>query len=119
MEQEQFTIDFPGVSVAEANRLASELGEMLRGIPGVQVNQHRNSENTQDMGASLILLLGTPAVLAVAKGVEAYLKKRHDAKITITGPQGEVRAENITGKEAIALAEVFKANGPSDTTPKQ
>ncbi|MBC7527084.1 MAG: hypothetical protein H7308_06000 [Chthonomonadaceae bacterium] len=111
-EKQSMTIEFVGVSLAEANRFASELSQSLQGLPEVEVEQRRGSENTQDMGATLVLLFGTPAILAIAKGIQTYLSKRHDAKITIKGPQGEVRAENITSQDAITLAEVFKSSAP-------
>ena len=108
MEKQTFTITFPDTSVADANRYAQELLEVFREMDAdVNVEQKRTSENTQDMGATLVLLFGTPAIIAVAQGIKAWLAQRQTAKITIVGPQGKVMAENVTSNDAIKIAQTF------------
>jgi len=78
------TLSFEGADVAEANRFAAELAEQLREADApIEVRETRVDPSSQDFGATLVLLLGAPAVVALAKGVSAWLAMRPDAKITI------------------------------------
>jgi hypothetical protein len=51
-------------------------------------------------------LLGTPAVVAVAKGIESFLSRYQTAsiRIRIKGPNGSVIVENLTSRQASDLA---------------
>jgi hypothetical protein len=84
--------------------LAEELKDQLeRNHPDVTANQRRQCEGTQDLGTALILILGTKAVIEVARGIGAFLKKHQEASIDIKTPNGEVIAKNITGATALAI----------------
>jgi hypothetical protein len=84
MANDPFTISFPGVSVAEGNRFASSLADALRDSDSsVAVERQRERPDTQDFGASLAVILGTAAVTAVAKGIEAWLARNSGAQIEI------------------------------------
>lgn len=76
-ELQQLNISFEGLSVAEANKASKELEQLLapRVGPGGSVEIVRTDKATQDMGATLVLLLGTPAAFAIAKGIHDYIAK--------------------------------------------
>jgi hypothetical protein len=108
MEEQKYLITFEDISVAEANRYASELrNALLDATTDIEVYQTRSDDRTQDFGATLVLILGTPAVLAVAKALGDWLKLRNSAKITID-KDGQVIAENLTSKDALKLAELLR-----------
>jgi hypothetical protein len=107
LDQEIFTIKFEGVSAAEANQYASELrNTLLDAIPDVKVDQRRDDIRSQDFGATLVLILGTPAVIAISKAIGNWLQLRNSASLTIEN-DGRVIARNITSKDAAKLAELM------------
>lgn len=95
MTSDQMTttyIHFEGLSVADANRAAAELRSMLdRAGDGVQVQITKDRDDTQDLGATLVLVLGTKAALTVAKVIYAYVAKRGD-RVVIETTDGKVLA---------------------------
>jgi Effector Associated Constant Component 1 len=103
-----FIISFPGSSTAEANRFASGLATAIREAErDVSVEQKRDRPDSQDAGATLVLVLGTAAATAVAKGVEAWLARHSGAKIQIS-KDGSVIASNLDSRDAARIAEAFK-----------
>ena|SRR2546425_1242233 len=76
----------------------------------ISVQQQRNNSLTQDLGSTLVLILGTPAMVAAVNAIGNWLQKRRNASLTImTSDKGEkkVVAEGITHKEAAHLLELF------------
>jgi|GEM_PF-1998348 len=110
MEQHTYIITFDKSSIADANRWASELKEsILDAEPGVEVKQQRDNSYSQDFGATLVLVLGTPTVLAAAKAISSWLMMHRQVGITIKTPQGEIVGTNLTSKDALKLAELLLA----------
>ena len=108
MDQQRYTITFDDVSVADANRWSSELKEsILDATPNVEVEQQRDNPYSQDLGTTLVLILGTPAIIAVAKAIGNWLTLRRQVSITIKSPQGEIIGTNLTSKDAMKLAELL------------
>jgi len=108
MEKQTYVITLKGASGEIASRYASELrNALLDATPDIEVEQRRADARTQDFGSTLVLVLGTPAVLAVAKALGDWLQKRHSAVIDIA-KDGHIHAENITSKDALRLAELFQ-----------
>jgi hypothetical protein len=77
MEKQEFIIRFDDLSSAEAGVEAQRLQEMLSDAsPDIDVKLRRERSDAMDMGATLVLLLGTPAIIAVAKGFAVWLAQR-------------------------------------------
>ena len=73
---DKFIITFPEITDAEANRYASDLAHVLtEADKGLHVEQSRNRIGTQDFGTTLVLVLGTASVTAIARGIQAFLKR--------------------------------------------
>lgn len=99
------TIAFPGVSAAEANRAAASLVDALRDIdPSVVVEVVRERPDTQDLG-TLVLILGTPSAIALAKGIASWIA-RTSTKIEIR-KDGTVIATGLESKDAAKIADAF------------
>src|SRR5260370_26045532 len=99
MEKQTYIISFKDVSGQIASRYAAELKKtLLDATPDIEVDQRRANARTQDFGSTLVLVLGTPAALAVATAIGDWLKMRYIASIDIE-KDGHVHAENITSKD--------------------
>jgi hypothetical protein len=76
-EHKTLIVRFQGVSVAEAGRKAAALrDDLLNASPSIHAEIRKEDQTTQDFGATLVLLLGAPAVVAVAKGIADYLRRK-------------------------------------------
>ncbi len=106
MNQQTYIITFDDVSPADANRYADELrNALLDTTPDITVQRRRDDPRTQDFGATLVLVLGTPAIVTVAKTIGDWLKLRASASLTIETPEKRIVVQNITSKNAAQLAE--------------
>jgi len=102
----EFEIRFEGLSLADAGKMANKLrDELARTLPEHAPEIRKDDPSNQDFGATLVLVLGTPAVLALANGIASWLK-RNRATISIT-EHGHVVAKNISGEDATRIAEAF------------
>ncbi|MDJ0838873.1 MAG: hypothetical protein QNK37_20305 [Acidobacteriota bacterium] len=107
MNEIEFSIRFPDASAAQANQWAADLKQLLEEThPDVRLEQVRDREETMDLGATLGIILGSAAVTAVARGIQAWLTKRQDASIEFA-KDGRVTAKGLRGKDALALAELI------------
>jgi hypothetical protein len=111
--ERRFGISFENLSVAEANKAALSLESALLdlGLPDVKVQLQKASGNTQDFGATLVLVLGTGASVALAKGIADWLHRRADAASIIIVEMGENRViakgPAAQGFDAAAVARAF------------
>jgi hypothetical protein len=101
-----YRIRFDNVSVADAATKAAQLREtLLQTGADLTARLEKHDSTTQDFGTTLVLVLGTPAALAIAKGIANYLS-RDRGSITIEDG-GKVIATGLTGKDAARIAEAF------------
>jgi hypothetical protein len=108
MSEQTYLLSFEGVSEAEANRYAEELREaLLDASTEIEVLRQRENSLAQDLGASLVLIMGTPAVVAAVKAIGNWLQKRRSASLTIVTAEKKIVAENLTNKDAARLLELF------------
>jgi hypothetical protein len=106
MDQYTYFITFDGDSLADANQYAEELrNALLDASPDIIVQRRREDPRTLDPGSTLVLLLGTPAVVTVAKAIGDWLKLRVSASLTIETPEKRIVVQHITSKNAAQLAE--------------
>ena len=103
MREETFEIRFVDCTPDEANTYAEELQQQLtEADSSVTLKRRKDSQSTQDFGATLVLILGTGAITAVAKGFSAWMIRNTGAKVIIT-KDGEVVAENIDSRDAARI----------------
>jgi len=107
MDKIEFSIKFSETSTAQANRWATDLKDALEEAHReVQASQVRTRMDTMDLGSLLGVVLGSAAVTAVAKGIQAWLMKNQSATIEFV-KDGSVIATNLRGKDALTLAELI------------
>ena len=106
MDQQKYIITFDGVSEADANRYADELRDaLLDAASDITVQRRRHDARAQNFGETLVLILGTPAVVIAAKTIGDWLKLRTSASLTVEMPGKRMAIQNITSKNAAQLAE--------------
>lgn len=94
-------IAFADVDKGTANEFAGELAEFLTDeLPGASVTRQRDDPLTQDFGATLAVILGSAAVTALAKGIAAWLARRHEAVVVLqkTDDAGNTRKIQVNGQ---------------------
>jgi hypothetical protein len=74
-------VSFEGPTRADENRAIQELRDELRerAGDGVVATIEKLDKDSQDAGATLVLLFGSSAAVAIAQGIRAYLARRGDA----------------------------------------
>jgi hypothetical protein len=92
-------------TLADANRLAEDLQDYIERTEGVKLERIKDNENAQDFGATLVLVLGTPAILAIARGIQTWLGKRNNVTVTVKTPKGEIKATGVSGKDIPRILE--------------
>jgi hypothetical protein len=96
-------VTFKGLSMAEANQAALELrAEILdraEADEDVRAEIEKENPDTQDFGTILVLVFGTGAAIAIAKGIQTYIAK-HGSRVHIKTEAGEVIA---TGDAAMNI----------------
>jgi hypothetical protein len=108
MDQQTYLVTFGDVAPADMQRYAEELrNALLDATPDITVQRRRENPLTQDFGATLILTLGTPAVVAVVTAVGNWLKLRNSASLTWKTTDGHIIVQNITSKNAAELAHLL------------
>jgi hypothetical protein len=108
MNEQTYLLSFEEVSSSEANRYAEELREaLLDATTEIAMHRQRESPLTQDVGATLVLIMGTPALVAAVNAIGNWLQKRHSASLTIVTAEKKIVAENLTHKDAAHLLQLF------------
>ena len=88
MTGSQLTLRVGGSSSADSATRATELSEELgRYIEGIEVEQRRDDEQTMDFGATLVLVLGAPAIVELARAIHAYMRRTGVTVVIKTGEQ--------------------------------
>ncbi|UCI07382.1 hypothetical protein [Mesorhizobium sp. B1-1-8] len=105
----ELRVRFEGLSVADANKRSKELERLLAPSvgPSGSIQIARDSDVTQDLGATLILVLGTPAAFAIAKGLHNFISKWGD-RVIIETKNGKVIATG-DGAKNIDVAKTMAA----------
>jgi len=102
-------LKFETDSLADANRWADSLKrDLLDAAPDLVIERQRDRETTQDFGATLVLVLGAPAVVVLAKAIHAWAIRNNAGTISLQGPEGTLIAKNIESKNAAAIVEAFR-----------
>jgi Effector Associated Constant Component 1 len=94
-------ISFSDTDMATANEWAGELEESLaEDTPDLSVTRLREDPHTQDFGATLVIILGSTAVTALAKGIASWLARRQDAQLRLkrTTSDGQVHEITVRGQ---------------------
>jgi hypothetical protein len=106
----KITISFPDVEPDEANYLAEDLAkdvsqELRAAGHKAEPEIRRTDPTAQDFGTTLVLVLGAPAVIVLAKAVRDWAQRKDRSQISIDG----VVIDNIESKDVKdIIAEIGK-----------
>lgn len=98
-----FQIRFESCTIADRNALAEALRRDLLDVNDVEVSIKRDDATTMDFGGTLVLVLGTPAVIALARALDRFLSRNNQAAVTITTANGRVVAQNVDSENAAKI----------------
>jgi hypothetical protein len=101
----KFEIVVHAKSPRAAGTLAKDIADSLRGN-GVPV-EGVPSPLTQDLGATLILVLGTAAAVEVAKGIADRLRRDRSSSIKLTNDRGESIEVSGISEDAATSIQLF------------
>jgi hypothetical protein len=110
-EELEIEISFEDTTPAKRNQAASDLRRAVEHRAGndVAIRVEKDDPSTQDMGATLVLLFGTGAAIAIAEGLKAYLAKA-GSSIAIRTRGGEVflQGDAVKGMDVAAIVAELK-----------
>jgi hypothetical protein len=102
--------EFGAAAPAEQNRLAESLRDaLLDAAPGVQIERQRHDADAQDFGSTLVVILGTPAVVLLAKALRDWLTRTNAASVQVKTSHGTVIATNLESKDVPAITSALLA----------
>ena len=109
----RITIQFPDVTADLGNVYAEDLRASLADtLDGTdRIERVRTDPDAQDFGATLVLVLGTTAVSAVARGIQAWLGRNSGVSIDLVAGGKTLHARNLDGEGVRELAKVLAAAG--------
>lgn len=112
MDKKTYLIEIEGNESANISQYAGELKNTLLGASSeVEVEQNRADNEAQDFGSILVLILGTPEAVVLARAFRDWLNRRDGVKIHIKTPEREVLLENVTARDASKILELLKKEG--------
>jgi hypothetical protein len=113
MDKAGITIHFPDVTADRGNVYAEDLRASLEESleAGGRVERRRTRPESQDPGATLVLILGTSSVTAIAQGIRTWLARNSGVSIDIVVRGKVFRARNLDSQAARELAQVLAASG--------
>lgn len=104
-ESSEFLVSLEGVNHAEAATLIDDLQTELR-RNGIEARRTREDETTLDFGATLVLVLGAPAVVIAARALRDWANRKNAGTI-IRKRNGETVVKGLESKDVAAVAQAL------------
>jgi len=111
MSYQKFFINLSGLSDSEKEKGAADLMRALKeSDPTATVERRPNNARAQDFGATLILVLGSGAGIAIARGIKNWMGKWKNASLEVDDGTRKVKLANVSSSDAVRVAELFADN---------
>lgn len=109
MENHQITFRFSQLNERDANEAATMLKEFIEEeSPVLKPKFHKENKTNMDFGATLILVLGAPAIVSLATGISTYLARRPDTELEVHCENGKTIKFKGRSEDAAKIAESLK-----------
>lgn len=114
-EQAMVKIRFPGLESGDAGSAAQSLREQIEDeLPDAHVHISKDNADTLDFGSTLVVALGTPAVIMLAKGIAKWLaRERTELEIEIDSERIKIRASGTLDENAARIVEAIHQIKPT------
>jgi hypothetical protein len=110
MTTEKVILSFEGVSTADGNVYAHSLAEDLKDIDrDIQVNVQKDQSETQDFGATIVLIAGTAAATHIANGISRWIARHSGTKVLLKKGSTQLLIENADSASAAKIADALKS----------
>jgi hypothetical protein len=118
--QEKFEIRFENVDPRQGNELAQELEDLLADqVPDVDVTRVKDRSDTLDFGATLVLVLGAPVSIILAKALKDFLTRNSGVTLEFT-KDGAIIARNLSSEDVPkAIEQAVKRHGSISPSPEE
>lgn len=120
-ETTEVRIAFPGLDGPAAHEKAESLLRELRQDPELHAHLDRDrtavartDPQAMDFGATLIAVLGTPAIIILARAIKSWAERTGTTTIALDG----VRIENVRSQDAAAIVAALEKRGAAGTPPR-
>lgn len=88
---EDAEISFTGATSADASRLAEDLAIFIQtNVEGADASVTGKAADAMDFGGTVALVLGTPAVIMLARGIADWIRRQGDPDLVIKTTKGSV-----------------------------
>jgi hypothetical protein len=104
---QEINITIDNASPAEAAQLILDLQAYLLSVEDVSSVITKENDDTQDFGATLVILLGSTSITALISGLSNWLVKKQERKLTIKS-DGEIIGENLSSGDIERILESIK-----------
>jgi hypothetical protein len=103
-------LSFTGTTADQRSHYANDLKNSLLDIsPGLHVERRRERGDSQDFGGTLVLVLGTTAVNALAHGIAAWLRRNAGARIDVNKANGKLVAQGLDSKDVAGIVKALSS----------
>ena len=114
MNQDSVRIAFPDETRKTAGLLIEDLEDEIKkevkaDTQPVKTEIRREDPEAQDFGTTLAVVLGTPAVIVLAKAIRDWAKRKDQASIEING----ARIKNVSSADVADIVAAIQGNEAS------
>jgi hypothetical protein len=111
MQSEPFTITLSGLSDSEQEKAVADLARAIRqSDQSADVERRQENRPAMDFGASLAVVLGSGAAVAVARGIQSWMSRWKNATITLSDKARKVQIERVSSENIIRAIELFTSS---------
>jgi hypothetical protein len=106
MSPSEFSINVSGLSDRENEMAASDLTRALKTAdPSTNVARQPNDSRTMDAGATLLLILGSGAAVAIAHGLQSWIGRWRNASLVFSDGTRKLEVHNVTSSDINRIIE--------------
>ncbi len=107
----RYTIWFRRPEAGDTGHAAESLRRSLQEVdPTIGARRVRHDAEAMDFGTGLAVVLSAASVVELAKGIANWLARTRSSKVTVTRSDGSIVVENISARDAVALAQKLSAD---------